>query len=102
WSKPFGRRRSLVGAEVPCNCAGSNLRSAALRGGSARPEPAEPAAPEFWIRDAGPISRVNQSQFEQLQAGTNGTAVSANQRSPAPDSRSAHGDRSTLCPYVRR
>ena len=64
--KPFGGGRSLVGAEVPGDRAGSDVAGTALRSGSARPEPAEPAAPEFWIRDAGPVHRVDQSRVWEI------------------------------------
>ena len=59
--EPFGGRRSLVGAEVAGDRAGGHVAGAALRGGSAGPEPAQPAAPEFRIRDPGPLHRLDQS-----------------------------------------
>ena len=49
--KPFGGGRALVGAKVAGHRASGDVVGIALRGGSARPEPAQPAAPEFWIRN---------------------------------------------------
>jgi hypothetical protein len=70
--KPFGGGRSLVGAEITGNRAGSDVPRAALGGHFARTEPAELTAPEIRIRDAGPLYRVDRSPTGELQAGANG------------------------------
>ena len=76
--KPFGVGQSLVGAEIARNRAGSDVAGTALRSGSARPKPAELAAPEIWIRNRGPVYCVDRSPAGKLQAGANGTDVPAN------------------------
>ena len=52
----------------------------AVRGGPAGPESAQPGAPEFRVRNAGPVYRLDQSHAGQLQTGANGAAVSADRR----------------------
>ena len=76
-SQPFGRRRALVGTEVAGDRADRGVAGVAVRGGPAGPEPAKPGAPEFRIRDAGPVYRMDQSNAGQLQTGANGADVSA-------------------------
>ena len=76
--EPFGGRPGLVGAEVAGDRAGGDVAGAAVCRRSAGPEPAQPGAPEFRIRDPGPVYRVDQSHAGQLQAGTNGADVPAN------------------------
>ena len=66
------RSRSSTGEQGPVaaeslgHCPGSHVAGAADRRGDAGAKPAQPGAPEFRIRDPGPLSRVYQSSVGWL------------------------------------
>src|SRR5690348_16922221 len=76
--RPFRWRRPLLGTEVAGNRADRGVAGFAVRRSSAWPEPSKPGAPEFRIRDAGPVYRLDQSNARQLQTGANGADFSPN------------------------
>ncbi len=77
-SQSFCGRTALLGAEVSGDRAGGDVSGIAISGGIARPEPAQSGAPEFRIRNPGPLYRVDQPHAGQLQTGATGAAVPAN------------------------
>ncbi len=62
----FRRRTALLGAEVAGDRAGGDVSGTAVSSGVARPEPAQSGAPEFRIRNPGPLHRMDQPHAGQL------------------------------------
>jgi putative ABC transport system permease protein len=66
WRQSFCGRTALLGAEVAGDRASGDVSRTAVGSGAAGPEPAQSGAPEFRVRNPGPLHRVDQPHAGQL------------------------------------
>ena len=80
WGRPFRWRRALVGAEVAGDRPDRGVDHIVVRGRPLGPQSAQPGAPEFRVRNPGPVYRMDQSNAGQLQTGATGAVISPDRR----------------------